>query len=80
MSLHLLVNFVICNYIKKILKDFFYIDDKNEKNQGPTQKRLEEFRNYEKKVKEQGKKGKTEEEPFITNRHPKVICNLKKRT
>jgi hypothetical protein len=39
---------------------------------------LEEFRNYEKKVKEQGKKGKTEEEPFITNRHPKVICNLKK--
>jgi hypothetical protein len=33
---------------------------------------LEEFRNYEKKIKDQAKKGKTEEEPFITNRHPKV--------
>ena len=79
--------FVIFNYknifkniFKKYLKFFFYKEDKNEKNQGPTQKRLEEFRNYEKKIKEQGKKGKTEEEPFIINRHPKVKCNLKKMT
>ncbi len=37
---------------------------------GPTQKRLQEHRNYEKIIKDI-KEQKSEQEPFITNRHPK---------
>ena len=52
-------------------------DGKQAKSAGSTQKRLEEFRNYEKGIKNQVANAKKEEEPFITNRHPKVYSNLK---
>jgi hypothetical protein len=42
------------------------------KEMGPTQKRLQEFRNYEKSMKELKKPLASSEEPFVENRHPKV--------
>jgi hypothetical protein len=44
------------------------------KELGPTQKRLQEFRMYDKTVKEIKTKQNNElQEPFIENRHPKVL-------
>ena len=50
-------------------------DGKQTKSAGSTQKRLEEFRNYEKTLKNQPSNGK-QEEPFVNNRHPKVLILL----
>ena len=59
----------ICHLI--YLKFYIFKDGKQTKSAGSTQKRLEEFRNYEKLLKTQPSNSK-QEEPFVTNRHPKV--------